>query len=390
MKIALLGCHINSTNLGCQALTYSLVQMLESISKAKNTQFEYVLFEYAPSEETTQEFCNRVHVDQSRIMAYRIAPVYRWRSYIKHFRRNTDMLRRIKECDVAIDLTAGDSFSDIYGRQRFISLTRIKRMVELLGVPLILGPQTYGPFQHSGNYRTARRVMENAKAIIARDAVSAKLASEMVRHQVETTTDLAFQLPYRKNTLEHDRSNIGINISGLLVRDHIEKGIEDTVRLSVDYDQYILSLVKSLCNDGYHIYLVPHVDEDYKASKDIHDLFPETELVAPFTNPIDAKSFISALDCFIGARMHATIAAFSSGVAVIPTAYSRKFDDLFSTIGYNRTIDLRTETTDSAVEKTLKYVKERDLISAEISALFPRLDDYTKLTESFFIHAMGL
>ncbi|MGJ7723542.1 polysaccharide pyruvyl transferase family protein [Escherichia coli] len=36
-----------------------------------------------------------------------------------------------------------------------------------------------------------------------------------------------------------------------------------------------------------------------------------------FTNPITAKSYISSIDFFTGARMHATIAAFSAGVILL-------------------------------------------------------------------------
>ena len=47
----------------------------------------------------------------------------------------------------------------------------------------------------------------------------------------------------------------------------------------------------------------------------------------------------------MGARMHACIAAFSSGVPVVPMAYSRKFEGLFGSLGYDRTVDC---TADSA------------------------------------------
>jgi polysaccharide pyruvyl transferase WcaK-like protein len=48
------------------------------------------------------------------------------------------------------------------------------------------------------------------------------------------------------------------------------------------------------------------------------------------------------MDFFMGARMHACIAALSSGVAVAPMAYSRKFAGLFGSIGYEHTLDCTT------------------------------------------------
>lgn len=56
--------------------------------------------------------------------------------------------------------------------------------------------------------------------------------------------------------------------------------------------------------------------------------------------------------------MHATIAAFSSGVATIPVAYSRKFRGLFEGIGYKRLIDLVNMETVDAVALTREYIAD--------------------------------
>ena len=60
--------------------------------------------------------------------------------------QNKNFIDSVKECDCIIDITQGDNFSDIYGKKRFYTWTIEKRIVQKLRVPLILGPQTYGPF----------------------------------------------------------------------------------------------------------------------------------------------------------------------------------------------------------------------------------------------------
>ena len=69
-------------------------------------------------------------------------------------------------------------------------------------------------------------------------------------------------------------------------------------------------------------------------------------LLSPlFFSPIDAKSYISGMHFFIGSRMHATIAAFSSNVPVFPLAYSRKFNGLFiDTLRYPYMGDLKVQS----------------------------------------------
>ena len=51
---------------------------------------------------------------------------------IKHFKDNKGMQKFLKQCSLAIDLTQGDSFSDIYGNFRFESWTVTKELVEKL------------------------------------------------------------------------------------------------------------------------------------------------------------------------------------------------------------------------------------------------------------------
>ena len=49
--------------------------------------------------------------------------------------------------------------------------------------------------------------------------------------------------------------------------------------------------------------------------------------------------------------MHATIAAFSSGVPVVPMAYSRKFNGLYvDTLHYDSLVDMKKESTNEIMD----------------------------------------
>ena len=67
----------------------------------------------------------------------------------------------------------------------------------------------------------------------------------------------------------------------------------------------------------------------------------------------------------MGARMHACIAAFSSGVPVVPMAYSRKFAGLFGTLGYERTVDCTAEENEAILEKIARAFEARDRLREE-------------------------
>jgi polysaccharide pyruvyl transferase WcaK-like protein len=104
-------------------------------------------------------------------------------------------------------------------------------------------------------------------------------------------------------------------------------------------------------------------------------------ILAPrFSNPIEAKSFISGLDFFTGARMHACIAAFSSGVAVCPMAYSRKFNGLFvDTLKYQWLGDCVNTTEDIVFQNIIDAFENRIELKNTINTslnevVYPRLN----------------
>ena len=74
-------------------------------------------------------------------------------------------------------------------------------------------------------------------------------------------------------------------------------------------------------------------------------------IAAPrFDSASAAKSYLSGMDFVVAGRMHACIGAFSSGVAVLPVAYSRKFNGLFGTLDYPFFVDGKAQDTDTALK----------------------------------------
>lgn len=364
MTIGILGAPINNGNMGCVALTYSLLAILEEIANDLGTVFTYYDFEGVEDTAKTHMLCQNLGIEDERVKSFNIYPV---ESFLGLCHRPHKVLRTysaLKECDLFIDLTQGDSFADIYGDSVFNKNANGKLLVEKrLKKPLILGPQTYGPYQNEKNKEKAKEAIEKATIVIARDETSAQYVKSFVDKEVHITTDLAFRLPYessglnRSTAVEYSKIAVGVNISGLLSKNKLETTPTE-FHLKTDYDAYIEALLTWLINDDYDVSLIPHVVADYECGKLIAEKFPRVKLVEMFQNPMDVKSKISNLDIFIGARMHATIGALSSGVATIPTAYSRKFNGLYESVGYPYIVDLLNLSTEENLEKTKKYVKD--------------------------------
>lgn len=109
-------------------------------------------------------------------------------------------------------------------------------------------------------------------------------------------------------------------------------------------------------------------EDDSRACAQLAKEFPGCILAPDFASPSEAKTYISRLDFFTGARMHACIAAFSSGVPVVPMAYSRKFEGLFGTIGYHRTLDCTSAETEQSINVILSAFEQRHLLATEAAA----------------------
>lgn len=363
VKVGIFGAPINNGNMGCLALTYSLLAMLEKISRELGIVFTYYDFEGVEDSAKTQMLCSNLGIEEERVKSFNVYPVESFLGLCHRPHKVYGTILALKECDLFIDLTQGDSFSDIYGNSVFNRNANGKLfVVKRLKKPLILGPQTYGPYQKNENKKKAKRAIDGASLVISRDKVSAHYLKTFTDKKVYVTTDLAFGLPYKKsdmkhkNMTEHRKIKVGVNVSGLLSKNKIEKTPTE-FQLKTDYDSYIDSLLSWLVANDYEVSLIPHVIADYECGKQIIKKYPKVILVDMYQTPIDIKSKISEFDVFIGARMHATIGAFSSGVATIPTAYSRKFNGLYESVAYPYIIDLLNFSTEENLEKTKKYVE---------------------------------
>ena len=114
--------------------------------------------------------------------------------------------------------------------------------------------------------------------------------------------------------------------------------------------------------------------DDYAAAECLGREFPGVIVAPRFTDPCAAKSYIAALDYFCGSRMHACIAAFSSGVPVVPIAYSRKFAGLFASLGYDATADLHSLATDEIVRLVMEGFAGRAALKAQVAASLKNVD----------------
>ena len=334
--VGLLWHSLTSDNLGVLALTASQIKIIDAAAERAGVTVNYRIFGTV-GEKPALELNNRCEIG---------APFKPKRILLGQ----SGFLKQIRECDLIFDIGEGDSFTDIYGGVRFFLQIASKISVLACGRPLILSPQTIGPFEKSWTRWLASMVMSRCRLVYARDHLSkAYLTSLNIVSNSGEAIDVAFRLPYTKNdqVRAEEKIAVGINVSGLMFSGGYTGA--NQFGLTVDYPVFIRSLLTKLLERGdCAVTLIPHVltdsiaaEDDYAASLSLAKEFPGIAVAPRFSTPSEAKSYIAGFDFFSGARMHACIAAFSSGVPVVPIAYSRKFIGLFSSVGYDVVGDCR-------------------------------------------------
>ncbi len=279
--------------------------------------------------------------------------------------------------DAIVDIGAGDSFAEIYGAKRFAFLWASKAMAIMRKVPLLLAPQTIGPFTRPAYIRLAAWVMNRAMAVVARDEASLAAARQIApRSNAILATDVAFELPYEDRRGERGRTpmRIGVNASGLLF--HQAETGRNRYGLSYDYAAFIRALLAELTSrDDCEVHLVVHAtsaddpsDDDGALADRLVQEFPSAIHSGVFAGSSEAKSYLSSLDFLVAGRMHACIGAFSAGVPVVPTAYSRKFSGLFGLLGYPHIVPVEGMTTSEARDFVLDRLARQTELSTEIAS----------------------
>ena len=366
-RIGLLWHSLRAGNLGVGALTLGNMALIRDVADEVGREIEFVVLSMRESyTDSIAPGVEQYEIDSRKMLS----PAGFW--------------KKVGTLDCVIDIGAGDSFADIYGAKRFGFMWLSKQLTMAHGVPLILAPQTIGPFKNPALRPLAGSVMKQAEAVIARDRQSLAAITEVApKANAQLAVDVAFKLPFEDRSHlrgANGKFRMGINASGLLCR-QAETG-ENRFGLSFDY----LSLHRRLiahftAQENVEVHLVTHAnsandknDDDGARADALHEEFPATIRVPDFKDPSEAKSYISGLDFLVAGRMHACIAAFSSRTPVVPISYSRKFSGLFGLLEYPWLTPVSGMSEDEAFAFVVSAIDKRDAMQKAEGAALDKVD----------------
>jgi len=299
----------------------------------------------------------------------RLLPFERTKNIVKRWNRYAAAL---SEMDIVVDITGGDSFSDIYGFSRFLKGSLRKWLVLFYRHDLVLMPQTYGPFKGGVAKWIAKFILDRARLVYARDTASRDYVGNLLDIEpdgkLRLSADVAFVLDPRPIERLDDAVatafsldaalRIGVNVSGLLFYGGYTR--DNMFGLKEDYSQVMQRLVAMLLEEtDAVVLLVPHVfsresqsegrtvENDVAACRQICEKLAGMHgkrlfMVPGIYDENEIKYIIGRCDFFIGSRMHSCIAALSQCIPAVGLAYSRKFAGVFDSVGVGELVlDMR-------------------------------------------------
>lgn len=335
MKNIVIYQHAGSQNHGCEALVRTIVSTLRSASNDLDISLASFEIEedkrYGINQIVDRFYPHSIQIKRFNINWFKIqlAKLFHLDTMQENILTNFEWLDKRYSCDCYVAI-GGDNYCYDEGKTFY----PYDRKIQFLDRKKILLGCSIEP----SNLK--EELIDNLKSfelITARETITYNALKKIKGlKRVELVPDTAFTLPTIKLSLPKgfkEGNTVGINVSPLIME--YEEVENSTFKNYCALVKYIIEKTE------YQIALIPHVvwksSDDRVVLKKLYDLFLDTGRVVLVEdcNCMELKGYISRCELFIGARTHATIAAYSSCVPTLVVGYSVKArgiaNDLFGT-----------------------------------------------------------
>jgi colanic acid/amylovoran biosynthesis protein len=321
MEKLLLYAHAGSRNHGCEAIVRSTLKILN----LNNINISLATFR---KQEDLDFLCPDFKLNIIEYKRYEgLHPLRLIDAALRKLRLNQNMLFSFSQKDIAsvmdrntLSLSiGGDNYC--YGIPRWIYYTN--RIAAQKGSKTVFWGCSVDPEVINKEMLADLKLYS---LIIARESITYHAFVENGLTNVVLLPDPAFTLDTKFAKLPNGfvaGNTIGINVSPLIMRSERSEGIV--------FKSYTKLIQHIIATTDSQIALIPHVlwehDNDMVPLRKLYDMFKDTGrviLIGDTYNCMELKGFISQCKLFIGARTHATIAAYSTFVPTLVIGYSVK------------------------------------------------------------------
>lgn len=278
-----------------------------------------------------------------------------------------NIINRIKDVDVCLSI-GGDNYC--YGEQP--NWYEIDRRVKAQGKKLVLWGCSIGEEDMSERKLADLKLFD---LIVARETLTYEMLKNKGLTSVRLAADPAFTMEQEQLPLPdgwQKGNTVGINFSPLVWKRNQSS------------HQAVKELIKHiLTTSGMTVALTPHVIEggnnDYEVLESFYEEFKDTGRVILLPDNLTAiqyKGYIARMRFFIGARTHATIAAYSNCVPTMVLGYSVKSKGIAKDIFNEEKLVLGIDEISSSAKLIHHYdemVREEEDIKRRLSQAIPKI-----------------
>ena len=234
-----------------------------------------------------------------------------------------------REVDVVID-TAGFAYSDQWGIESSLELSRATRRWRRRGSKVILMPQAFGPYSDDAIRKAILCAVDNADLVMPRDSTSYRYLTEVTGQR-----DYIRQYPDFTNLIEgivpdgFETEDLGVAIVPNFRM--IEKTDEAS---SGRYLPFMTGCARRLIELGARPYVLVHEGvDDGRLAVRISEASGGIPIVKE-DDPLKIKGILGLSYAVVASRYHALVSALSQGVPAVATGWSHKYTELFEDYGF--------------------------------------------------------
>lgn len=318
MKVMMFG-HGGSLNRGCEAIVRSSTNIIKEKINAAQV---YLVSDRPETDHAIQKLDAVYDGSDSSIKAYSFdwwissfkVKLFKDESYALG-KIHENIIKHIKNADVCLSI-GGDNYC--YGEQP--GWYEVDRRVKEKGKKLVLWGCSIGEEDMS------QRKLEDLKQfdlILARESLTYNMLRNKGLTNVKLCADPAFTMEKEELPLPSgwkEGNTIGLNYSPLIWKRNKDSqiAVRQLIQHILDTTDLVIALTPHVFQEG---------NNDYEVLKEFYQEFKHTNrvIILPDNlNAIQYKGYISRMRFFIGARTHATIAAYSTLVPTMVLGYSVK------------------------------------------------------------------
>lgn len=359
--------HYGSTNHGCEAIVRSTI-------KALGEERNISLYSMNPTDDRNYDLHEKIQVvngqNPANGLIYKLKYKLLKDDMIYYKVIYKDFLKSIKENEVYFSI-GGDNYC--YKDSRWLQL--LNKEINAKNAKTVLWGCSINEDELN---ETLVDDLNRYMLITAREHLTIKyLRKHGVKTRIEYIPDTAFILDKDMSKIpiemESEKEFIGINVSPVVV--------ENAERKELVYKNYYKLIKHLIENTDYYIALIPHVvikgNDDRELLNKLYADFEKNSRIIMIEdyNCEQLKGIISQCEAFIGARTHATIAAYSSCVPTLVVGYSVKAkgiaEDLFGTTE-NYVIPTQELRTEDQLTKGMQWIIDnKDEIKMHLEKIMP-------------------